>query len=94
MANRQEAIYESATNRIIEINNGKKEIAQKLIEHGADVIEKNNNGQTLLDLCMNPDYYMTKEKKQAIITLLRKHAAKTSKELSAEAKAKPQKDNK
>jgi len=59
--------------------NGHKEIAELLIDNGADVNEKTADGRTPLDF--------TKQTKQkAIAALLRKHGGKTAKELKAEGK--------
>jgi len=60
---------------------GNDKVAGTLIDHRAKVNVKDNNGNTPLD-------WAVKKKKQAIITLLRKHGAMTAKELSAQAKAK------
>jgi len=58
---------------------GRKEIAELLIDNGADVNEKTDDGRTPLDF--------TKQTKQkAIANLLRKHGGKTAEELKAEGK--------
>jgi len=57
---------------------GKDKVARTLIEHGADVNAKANNGKTPLDLAG----LWRSKKKKVIITLLRKHGAKTGAEFA------------
>ena len=64
---------------------GKDKAVRTLIEHGADMNAKDNDGQTPLDRAHSRD----PEIKQVITALLRKHGAKTAKELTAEAKPRP-----
>ena len=69
---------------------GYKEIVELLIMAGADVNGKMNNGITPLGSASfiherTPD---SKKTKNDIITLLRKHGAKTAKELKVEKKKK------
>ena len=71
-------------------SNGHKEIVELLIIAGADVNGKMNNGITPLGSASfiherTPD---SKKTKNDIITLLRKHGAKTAKELKVEKKKK------
>jgi len=60
---------------------GKDEIVKILIEKGADVNKKANDGWTPLDYARDADDNLTTKEKQAIITLLRQHGAKTGAEL-------------
>ena len=62
---------------------GNKEIVELLIAKGADVNSMNENGQTPLDLLSSVE---PKGEIAKIVDLLRKHGAKTAKELKAEGK--------
>ena len=57
--------------------NGHKEIAELLIDKGADVDAKADNGITPLDAAI-------KFKKTELADLIRKHGGKTAEELKAE----------
>ena len=78
----------------IVVEYGRDKVARVLLEHGANVNAK-DKGSTPLDKAYaveKDDLFPVPQKEiQAVITLLRKHGAKTAHELSAEAKEKAKK---
>ena len=73
---------------------GHKEIVKLLIAKGADVNAKEENGDTPLDVSMEPIENLeniqtskkSEEERRATADLLRKHGGKTGEELKAEGK--------
>ena len=62
---------------------GHKEVAELLIDKGADVHAKGDDGKTPIDFATHPD---NPNAAAEIADLFRKHGGKTKKELEAEGK--------
>ena len=62
------------------------EVVELLIEKDADVNALDFNGNTPLDITRDPNFTYNSVERERIANLLRKHGAKTAKELKAEGK--------